>query len=49
MRNFSVARKRENANKKTSVNEEVKCENGTNEDCMKIEGLEKNAMTNGSF
>lgn len=29
-----------------SVNKEVKCENGINEECMKIEDLEKKEMTN---
>lgn len=37
MRNFSVAWNRENTNEKMSVNEEIKCENGTNEESMKIE------------
>lgn len=37
MRNFSVAWKRENANEKKTVNEEIKCENGTNEESMKTE------------
>lgn len=45
MRNFSVAWKRENADEKRAVNEEIKCENGTNEESMKIES----AMTNRSF
>lgn len=48
MRNFSVAWKRENANEKKTVNEEIKCENGTNEESMKTENWEKIAMTNST-